>query len=53
MHGRLGRRIRRVIPACAVTKIRNVYPEPSGIYTGFEDVDIDDTEVDESWRDFN
>ena len=41
-----------VIPSCAVNKIRNVYSEAGGIYTGFEDVDIDHTEV-EAWRDFN
>uniref|UniRef100_A0A3B4WYS3 Uncharacterized protein n=1 Tax=Seriola lalandi dorsalis TaxID=1841481 RepID=A0A3B4WYS3_SERLL len=34
VHGRLGRRIHRLIPSCAVSKIRNIYSEPSGIYTG-------------------
>lgn len=53
MHGWLGRRVRRVIPSCAVNKIRNVYSEPSGIYTGFEYEDNDRAEVDEAWRDFN
>ncbi|KAL7388664.1 hypothetical protein ABVT39_018700 [Epinephelus coioides] len=53
MHGWLGKRICRVIPSCAVAKIRNVYPEPSGIYTGFQEVDIDKIETDESWRDFH
>lgn len=52
MHGRLGRSIRRVTASCAVNKIRNTYPEPNGIYTGFEDVNIDYTEVDQAWRDF-
>uniref|UniRef100_A0A671PRF5 P2X purinoreceptor 7 intracellular domain-containing protein n=1 Tax=Sinocyclocheilus anshuiensis TaxID=1608454 RepID=A0A671PRF5_9TELE len=50
MHGRLGRRIRRVIPSCAVNKIRNIYSD--GIYAGFEDVDIDYTEIDQAWRDW-
>lgn len=31
--------------------MRNGYSEPGGIYTGFKDVDIDYTGVDESWRD--
>uniref|UniRef100_A0A8C6UFW5 P2X purinoreceptor 7 intracellular domain-containing protein n=1 Tax=Neogobius melanostomus TaxID=47308 RepID=A0A8C6UFW5_9GOBI len=52
MHGWLGRRVRRVIPSCAVNKIRQVYPEPSGLYTGFQPVDMDHTEVDEAWTDF-
>lgn len=52
MHGWLGRRIRIVIPSCAVNKIRNTYSEPDGIYAGFEDVDIDYTEVDQAWRDW-
>uniref|UniRef100_A0A3B4WFR9 P2X purinoreceptor 7 intracellular domain-containing protein n=1 Tax=Seriola lalandi dorsalis TaxID=1841481 RepID=A0A3B4WFR9_SERLL len=34
VHGRLGRRIHRLIPSCAVSKIRNIYSEPNGIYTG-------------------
>uniref|UniRef100_A0A3B4Y182 P2X purinoreceptor 7 intracellular domain-containing protein n=1 Tax=Seriola lalandi dorsalis TaxID=1841481 RepID=A0A3B4Y182_SERLL len=53
VHGRLGRRIHRLIPSCAVSKIRNIYSEPSGIYTGFEDVDTDHVEVDESNLIFN
>ncbi len=36
-----------VIPSCAVNKIRNIYSEPDA---GFEDVDIDYTEIDQTWR---
>lgn len=39
------------VPSCAVNKIRNVFTEPTGIYTGFQDSDL--AETDEAWRDFN
>ena len=39
IHSRLGRAVRRVIPACAVIKIRNTFPELSGEYTGFTDTE--------------
>ncbi len=31
----LGRDIRVVLPSCAVTKIRSVFPSTTGEYTGF------------------
>lgn len=34
-HGKLGRHRRVVIPSCVVNYIRQVYPEASGIYIGF------------------
>ena len=34
-YGRIGRGHRVVIPACVVQAIRNAYPNPNGIYTGF------------------
>ena len=37
VHRKLGRAVRRVIPACAVFKIRTTYPELSGEYTGFQE----------------
>ena len=37
IHTRLGRSVRRVIPACAVSRIRQEYPEESGQYTGFQE----------------
>ena len=40
-----------VIHSCAVNRIRNVYPEPSGAYTGFELAD-NQGEVEEAWRNF-
>ena len=42
IHGHLGRRIRIAIPSCAVSAIRDVYPEADpGTYRGFEEVDKD------------
>ena len=55
-HGHLGKNIRRVIPPCAVKKIRATFPAPDGIYTGYIAGDDDDSsydsELDEAWRDF-
>ena len=55
-HGHLGKNIRRVIPSCAVKKIRATFPAPDGIYTGYIAGDDDDSsfdsELDEAWRDF-
>ena len=34
-HGYLGKGNRRIIPACAVKKIRSEYPSPDNVYMGF------------------
>ncbi|XP_078604665.1 P2X purinoceptor 7-like [Branchiostoma floridae x Branchiostoma japonicum] len=36
---RLGRSVRRVVPACAVSKIRQAHPSPDGNYVGFLEAD--------------
>lgn len=50
MFGKLGRHCRKVIPACIVQKIREKWPEPSGQYVGFVDVNDDGEtiEIDEA-----
>jgi hypothetical protein len=35
VHGRLGAHNRRVVPACAVSQIRQTFPEDNAVYTGF------------------
>ena len=39
VHVHLGRAVRKVIPACVVGLIRETFPEPSGIYTGYQEAD--------------
>ena len=34
-HVKLGRHIRRLIPSCAVHKIKQMFPEEDGVYCGF------------------
>ncbi|XP_033099836.1 P2X purinoceptor 7-like [Anneissia japonica] len=48
IYGKLGRKVRRVIPACVVTCIRSHFPEENGIYEGFHNVDRDTDIPDES-----
>ena len=35
IHGVLGKGVRKVIPACSTTRIRQEFPEASGVYVGF------------------
>ena len=35
--GKLGKKNRLPVPACAVNRIRDCYPEESGIYEGFKE----------------
>ena len=37
IHTRLGKGLRRIIPACVVKKIREEYPSADGSYTGFQE----------------
>lgn len=57
IHGWLGKKIHRVIPSCAVSKIRGTFPEEDGVYVGYQQGDDDDeddmaAEVEQAWRDF-
>ena len=37
VHNRLGRGVRRVIPSCAIWKIRHTFPEPNLVYVPFQE----------------
>jgi len=53
IYTKLGRYVRRIIPACVVNLIRNTYPEPNGEYVSFKDGDEGVTgtsEVVEAWE---
>ena len=39
VHNRLGRHVRRVIPSCAVSRIRAEFEEDNGNYTYYKDAD--------------
>lgn len=49
VHDRLGKYVRRVIPACVVKEIRAAFPDSQGNYTGFRTPDESYSEVDLSW----
>ncbi len=37
IHGKLGKGVRRVVPACVVKEIRNEFPNAADVYTGFSE----------------
>ena len=45
VHNRLGRCVRRVIPSCAVSRIRAEFEEESGDYTSFHGDDVVVSEI--------
>ena len=52
IYSKLERYVRKIIPACAVTKIRGRFPEETGIYKNFEDDNNEDgmSEIVEAWE---
>jgi len=54
VRGWLGKKVRRVIPACAIRRIRDAFPEPDSMYVGFKAGDVEEQlrELEQGWRDF-
>ncbi|XP_068671269.1 P2X purinoceptor 7-like [Montipora capricornis] len=58
VHGYLGKGIWRVIPSCAVKKIRSEFPSEDEIYSSYNPGDDDDddsdfdSDIQQAWRDF-
>ena len=52
IYSKLGRYVRNIIPSCAVIKIRERFPELTGIYRHFEDDNNEDgiSEIVEAWE---
>ncbi|XP_057295551.1 uncharacterized protein LOC130624317 [Hydractinia symbiolongicarpus] len=50
IHTRLGRGVRRVIPACVVAKIRTAFPSESGNYTRFREGGTNVPEIEMVWQ---
>ena len=42
VHNRLGKGVRRVIPSCALSAIRDRYPEEDGVYIPFMESKTED-----------
>ena len=40
-HGALGKKNRRVIPACVVKAIRHEFPDETGQYAGFKEAELE------------
>lgn len=49
IHNRLGKGVRRIIPACVVNAIREKFPEQNGIYVGFLGEDDNVSELKDTW----
>ena len=54
IYTKLGRYNRRIIPSCAVLKIRETFPEADGNYGGFkgddDGADAFETEITQAWE---
>lgn len=54
LYAKLGRGVRRVIPSCVVTAIRQKFPESDGSYSIFKgednEADVITSEIDEAWQ---
>ena len=49
VHTRLGKGVRRRIPACVIRRIREQFPAPDGMYVGYKDDGDICSEIDFSW----
>jgi len=50
IYTKLGKNVRRIIPSCAVSRIREAFPAPDGKYVNFDGDDEGIPDVDDAWK---